>query len=793
MPNDPETTAPNPPAQPTVEDDARDIRALQSEYSALLQQRSEIATQRGYLADDIEQGYGDIDDLAQLKEYDAQLAALDAQLSALAARIKAATQFALEQAGVPSDGDEQAASAKTRRGRPSRKIKSEEAAVEYAKQHAHKLRARYVEPTIVELREGRLYYMDMLEDAIDGWRDVMQPVGLNGMGEQTRRFQERMLPYMPPDVQQCIKAHWLKWDQLRWKDKGGKQRGVKLISGGPDKVREAAQEYFEEHPRDAQKKKSGSSKLKVFTWSLRLEREHYPEWSEDDLKTLDEARTGNIEPLGRMMLDRLTRKGMAVGDFYCILHNRDVYTMDDYMDANGDASMIPGSDKPWHVHFVVRAQGKSTGLTLSQIADALGLDRNFIDKGKSGKDSFHNLLAYLVHAKYLQKTQYRKDEVLTLAGMDYALIYDANWAKWIEGREHIFFVNLKGRVDYVVKKCADDVFTREDIMRMVPDENGKRTVHNELYYIYVMNPSVGSRIEHALKAAKESRMLASADALDAKEFSRTNIYIQGESGTGKTTLAKTMLRGFSRCFPALATKEGEHHWRSSRLAQRNATDQLVGHEVLLLNEMRSETVPEYSTALVLLDEHDSDPTAARFNNNPRQAQRVTIMTTVLDPLRLFFFMPKAGKGAARADSLDQMIRRIRFFVRVLPPEQFGACNLMVSTPEKVDPYEVEIVTDVDDYGIETTESLTLKWRFHEFGGRLTPDGLLEYIVRDIDARSNGGRLAASGELMPAIRHFQEIYREEVAGAVAAGAIADPGPLPLPALPAPAGGDADAVA
>lgn len=698
--------------------------------------------------------------------------------------------------GAPSPVPQSpAAQAKRGPGRPAKKIKDAATAVTYAQQVGAQLRAKYTQATVEEVKPGKLWFMDMLEDAIENW-ELLSERGIGHLGKSNWEILEAMMPCFPKDVQACLRNHMDAWCAIGYTTSNGRKRGIRLIPGGPQAVRDEAMAYAAEHPNAKKEKKRKATRWSVLSFSLRTQRELYAEqgWTEEELQLLDAADEGDIFGLGELLyantvdcLDDAGDTRNGVTDFCGILHDRDIWTFDDYMKSDGDASMKPGLKKYIHSHWVVRL---AKGISIPTLAKALKIPANLIEAGKSAEYSFDNLMAYQIHAKYAEKTQYRPEEVVTFAGLSYVEIWKERHHQWERDRDAVFYKRQHPSVAHLRRLVSEDVLTIEDIRRMTPDEYGNYTQHNEWYYVYTSSAAVKRDIDMLLQEANLSRQQATAQALLDHKFAKTQVYIEGKPRQGKTQLARALVKGFCECFPAPRTHEHEHHWRLSELASRNAFDQLVGNEVMLINEARSETFPEYPTFLTVFDNYDTAPTAGRNFNRPKQAHRVAVATSVIPFLNLIYFMKIKAKGSGREDSIDQAIARFNWFVTVLPPKEYGYYNLRVARAEECEPYTVEIETGAGEYGIEEVAEVELSYRIVPFDGFLSPDGFIDLVVRDVDARGNGGRLAASGEIFSVVRRFQQIYREQVAGAVAAGKLADPGALPVFALPAPAGGDGD---
>ena len=660
-----------------------------------------------------------------------------------------------------------------------KRITTATAAERFAQRYGSQLHARYTTATAEVVRTAAdgspdLTYMDKLEDAIENW-NLFSAVGLGGLGSGTRALQMRMLPHLPDDVRTCIEAHWQVWDaHLHPIARGsnmGKMGGIKLIDGGSDAVHKAAQTYAEKHAKKKRGKKGGANKLQLFMLSLKLDPELYPDWTDGERATLALAKQGDILSFGLMLKSKLEGAGMVVAEAYAILHNRDVYTIEDYLE-NAGMNFVPGTLKDAHVHMIVRASDSKSGLTLAAAARALQIAENFIEKPKTGRHAYENMLAYLTHIKYESKTQYLPNEVVTLCGMPYERIWDERHEVWAQGRASVTRKKLAERVDWLQRECACGHIRREDIMRVVPNGKGG-TEPGVLYQIYASSKSARAEIDAALESATELRLATSAEALRNREFEKVNYYIHGSSRTGKTQFAESILDTVTAFCPL----PDAQHWRYNRLPSGHPLEQFDGSEVVIINEMRSSTF-DYQAFLTFADQHDCDPVAARYRNRPAGAQRVTLITTPAPPLQLFNFMRGVGGGMTKYDSLDQAIARLNYVIEVIDPRAEQRYRYRLYWPQYVKAgYDAEIVTGEDEFGDEITERLHLHWRLMPFDALLSIDSLCELIVRDIDARCNGGKLTRSGAIGDAIHAAQKNFRERIAPAIDAGNLPPIEPLP----------------
>lgn len=614
----------------------------------------------------------------------------------------------------------------------------------------------------------------------------------SGFGKLDRETQEQVIaqPDFPADEAENVRAHWKLWDENFYEellDDGTiKGHGVKLVEGGKEGVDEFADEWLAAHPKSAgktrkpkakrgpkskdkdEKRKGGDNKIKKFMIAPWLKDEFFPDWQPEELATIEEARQGRPEAMARVISERISAAGLQAKEEYAIVHNRDVWVVDDFINSGGDPEKAPGMPKAAHMHYICNAgEDRKDGLTIKDIADAIGYlprtenataDDDAIRQAQieKAKDRFTwgNWLSYLIHAKDADKTPYSPDEVLTLKGASYSIIAEARSRDWQVGAIKKRKKKLRDLIPWLVHECACGHILPDDILESLPDGRP-----SELYAIYAQSAASQREVKAALAAGKELRLATSRNALRNREFERTNLYIYGEAGTGKTMLAKTLESGLEHVFPLI---DEPHHWRSQRLASRNPLDDYDGREVVTINEFRSSTFGEMQAFLQFTDPHDCDPFGNRYHNTAAGAQRVTVLTTPTPPQNLFFFMPKAGSGNARCDSIDQALRRFAFVIEVLDPREHHDYKYRLYRPTKrPTPYAVEI--EIDEFD---SEYMDLTIYLEPFDALLGADGLLEILVRDLDTRANGGRLAASGLMDEAIRYFQNEFRHVIEGAVA---------------------------
>jgi hypothetical protein len=234
-------------------------------------------------------------------------------------------------------------------------------------------------------------------------------------------------------------------------------------------------------------------------------------------------------------------------------------------------------EKGKHIHLMMRFDNPKP---LNQIANAFGVKEQYLERIKG---QFDNALAYLVHANTPQKHQYNTKDV-------YTNIVDID-AK-IEKHRH---ANL------------DDIFERIS--------TGEIRRYNVVNYM-----SVNDYIRH------KKQIDLAFEYYEKKNINYDRkmqvIYIFGDSGTGKTTLAKRLL----------------NHWGKSYYLSSggdNMLDNYEGQPAILLDDFR-DTQMKHPNFLKLLDPFTSSMAAARYRDKTIYCDMI-IVTAVMPVDSLYSF------------------------------------------------------------------------------------------------------------------------------------------------------------
>ena len=123
----------------------------------------------------------------------------------------------------------------------------------------------------------------------------------------------------------------------------------------------------------------------------------------------EKEKIGNVEEMGQIIKSRLENGGCRITEMYGIIHNTSEYV---------------------HIHVAIKGDLK----TLPETAAIIGVPHNNIEKPKTGRYSYDNMLAYLIHIKHPDKHQYNPHMVHTFVGRDYMDYYAERHDAWLRGR-----------------------------------------------------------------------------------------------------------------------------------------------------------------------------------------------------------------------------------------------------------------------------------------------------------------------------------------------------------------------
>ena len=340
-------------------------------------------------------------------------------------------------------------------------------------------------------------------------------------------------------------------------------------------------------------------------------------WDEELIKS------ENIEKILEEIVRRVSEIA-TVSEAYAIKHDKDTSIGFDSV-TNSTISEL----KEPHIHALLKF---SKGATLTDLAEKIGLAEQYLEKAKSGRYGYDNLLAYLIHAKDKDKYQYSPDEVFTLIGKNYLEVYHERKESWLKGKAKKEVQKSFEDIDFLIDNILNENITKNDIL-----------LDKKYHTPYIIHKT---RINDAFKTVGEIKGARTKDELENGEFKKTILFIYGNSGLGKSRFAKELAKDIIQL-----AKLNNKKWQSITTAGTNMFDEVNGEEILLLDDVRGDSLTA-SDWLKVLDPYNISPISARYQNKIGAA-KVIIITSSKHPLTFFYHT----KGNNRED-LSQYVRRI---------------------------------------------------------------------------------------------------------------------------------------
>lgn len=406
---------------------------------------------------------------------------------------------------------------------------------------------------------------------------------------------------------------------------------------------------------------------------LQYEDKYFPTWTPEERAKVEMARQGNVAGMVNVMGERLAKANIGFDSVYAINHDADTRNVWDEL-----GSRYVKENKPIHGHFVWHfIKGEGSPATLSNIAKALGIEQNFIEKPQRGRMAYDNMLAYLIHAKDANKAQYKADRVYS-AGMykndepmfrPYTEIYAERKEAWEKGRAVKKVASAREDIDHLEELILTGKVTKSQVI-----------LTDDYYDVYSRN---ARRCEDAFRVYGERRAYKTLQALQEGDFKLTVIYIMGEPGAGKTRVAKEFVRRLIE-WSAGAMPEP---FRCCQTAATNPMDEYNGEEILFMDDMRGSALSA-SDWLKLLDPYNASPSSARYKNK-QPACRAVIITSTKDPIEFFYYCKQLG-GGDRSEALDQFMRRIQCLTKVFRADNFADTRAMLGSGKFGEPQVVRV-------------------------------------------------------------------------------------------------------
>lgn len=278
----------------------------------------------------------------------------------------------------------------------------------------------------------------------------------------------------------------------------------------------------------------------------------------------------------------------AIRDYAYILHDKDVDEQ--------------GKQKEPHYHIAIRF--KDT-VNTKYVAQWFGIQENYVGRIKG---RWTDVLKYLIHGNASEKYQYSAEEVTS----------NFDWLGEV--------VKADARKSGQARK--------EQIINSIVD--GTIREYNYTDYISAIEYDKYSR---SIEGAFKYRL----NVIKERKRDMEAIFINGRSGTGKTTYAKK-----------LAEDKGYSYFVSS--SSNDVLDGYQGQDCVILDDLRGSSV-SLSDLLKMLDNHTSSTVKSRYKNKVLECKLI-IITTVSD-IDTFF----ANVFENEEEPIHQLKRRCQTYIR----------------------------------------------------------------------------------------------------------------------------------
>lgn len=284
-----------------------------------------------------------------------------------------------------------------------------------------------------------------------------------------------------------------------------------------------------------------------------------------------------------------------------------------------------------HLHWAIHLKERTT---LNKIAKAFQVEPQYIETGNQGKNAMIGRLAYLTHQTEPDKFHYDPQDVETFGTFDYVNFVNNNKMKFKKLLATKRYRATKYELNHLLQQVQVGKLFIEDILS---DE--------KYYFVYANNLA---KFKEAFEAYAQRNSLLTIQDRVAQKFEFTSIYIYGKSGSGKSEIAYDILKQIE-----LLSQEVGLRWHSYFGGSKNAVDDYKGEELLLFDDVRSETFSPADWTKIL-DYKNKSALSGRFHNRPL-SNRLVLMTNTQSPFEFFKF---------ENEPIEQYLRRLTYVIRV---------------------------------------------------------------------------------------------------------------------------------
>lgn len=388
----------------------------------------------------------------------------------------------------------------------------------------------------------------------------------------------------------------------------------------------------------------------------------------DNVAALEAARGRNVEPMLRWIAERLAPCGVSA--VYGILHDMEEGDEDRLL-AGETSSEKPTNIDALHIQTVVlfqKSEKFDSNRTIKNVAAALGLRDEDIERPRKGRYAVDKLLAYLTHIKYADKMPYSPFNVVSVipegsTAETYEAIFARRHSDWLRARGKISKKIAEENIDGLLDNISDGKITKRQIL-----------MSSSLRRIYTR---YRSKIENAFTVYMDFKAQKIMQDMREGKFRLSVFFVTGAVGNGKTLFAEFLAANLQYYYKQ---KHGEN-WLIYDAASTNGLDDYVGEEILMLDESRADAM-KAEDWLNLIENHRTKAASARFHNKTPIC-KVLILTCYKDPFAFFDEL-----STTKNEDLNQFIRRITACITVQNEgDNFDTAKCEIALSKKVEPYE----------------------------------------------------------------------------------------------------------
>ncbi|MDM7546132.1 MULTISPECIES: Rep family protein [Lactococcus] len=343
----------------------------------------------------------------------------------------------------------------------------------------------------------------------------------------------------------------------------------------------------------------------------------YWDWDEDK-KILFENRRNNQDKIFNEIYNRLKNlEGLKI--IALIVHDKDE-------NKNGL--------KDAHVHGYLEFTKQKT---IASVSACLGIEPQYVEVPRKGRYGRLNCLAYLVHAKNLDKYQYSPEEVETFETFDYEEFIDDNLNDF--RKYNATDKRKKGEIglDLALQEVQQGRLKLREIFR---DE--------DLALLYAGHMQ---KFSEAFEFYGLRNAMLRLDELEQGKYDLTVLYIQGAPGIGKSYLAREVAQK--------VREYGNKNGFASDVfsaSSSNPFDDYYGEDILILDDLRQESL-KVSDWLKLFDPLNTAKMSARYRNK-MIVPRLVIVANYKSVEQFF------GSFNFKNEDINQFKRRINFSSKI---------------------------------------------------------------------------------------------------------------------------------